>query len=135
MSYHEPDGPYVYQPYGSVTHPERGDRLFGVGGVAPGTEIKGLAKSEAEAIVAALNGAGGWVSVSERLPEPGTPVLVATKSDPVRRQYLGSEGGIFCWMAPIDVDLAWRDALDNYDGDPTVTHWQPLPEPPEASDG
>ena len=81
MSEKEPTGPYVYQPYGSVTHPERAKngRLFGVGGVGfdtmgflekimPGLatlnkgvrgtvgklEIKGLTRVEAEKIVEAL---------------------------------------------------------------------------------
>lgn len=54
MSEQEPDGPYVYQPYGTVTHPEMGERLWGVGGVSLDTAIKGLTKPEARAVCDAL---------------------------------------------------------------------------------
>lgn len=58
MSQQEPDGPYVYQPFGSVTHKEheKAGRLWGVGGVHLLTGIKGLTKGEAQAIVTALRG-------------------------------------------------------------------------------
>lgn len=56
MSAVEPDKPYVYQPYGSVSHPDRDEigRLWGVGGVSLYTEIKGLTKNEAKAVRDAL---------------------------------------------------------------------------------
>lgn len=54
MSEHGPDGPYVYQPYGSVEK-ERGERLYGVGGYF-GAEIKGLTKDEANSILSLLLG-------------------------------------------------------------------------------
>ncbi len=49
----EPTGPYVYQPFGSASDPEHeaAGRLWGVGGVSEYTEIKGLTKEEAEAVV------------------------------------------------------------------------------------
>ncbi len=49
----EPDGPYVYQPYGSVSHPKHNElgRLWGVAGISLYTEIKGLTKEEAKTIV------------------------------------------------------------------------------------
>lgn len=56
MSEQEPRGPYVYQPYGSVTDPPyaKAGRLWGVGGVNLLATIKGLTKNEAERIVACL---------------------------------------------------------------------------------
>ena len=59
MSEQEPDGPYVYQPYGSVSDPERAKakRLWGVGGVGSvhtSTTIKGLTKQEAEIVCMVL---------------------------------------------------------------------------------
>jgi hypothetical protein len=56
MSQQEPTGPYVYQPYGAVTHPDRAKtgRLYGVAGVDYAATIQGLTKDEAERIVIAL---------------------------------------------------------------------------------
>jgi hypothetical protein len=56
MSEHQPDGLYVYQPFGSVSHPDRAKsgRLFGVGGLPYEAKCQGLTRQEAEAIVAAL---------------------------------------------------------------------------------
>ena len=56
MSQKEQDGPYVYQPFGSVTNPahDRAGRLWGVGGLSLLVTISGLTRAEAEAIVDAL---------------------------------------------------------------------------------
>ena len=61
MSQQEPDGPYVYQPLGSVSHPahDRAGRLWGVGGVSLLTTISGLTRAEAHAVVEALRALGG----------------------------------------------------------------------------
>ena len=65
-----------------------------------------------------------WVPVGERLPEPNTSVLVATKGN--GRSWVtiaeGSENvsGKFG---------AWRHAYEGWIMD-NVTHWRPLPEPP-----
>jgi hypothetical protein len=58
MSEQSPKGPYVYQPFGSISHPNHAaaDRLWGVGGVSLFTTIEGLTKDEATAIVRALQG-------------------------------------------------------------------------------
>lgn len=50
----EPKAPYVFQPFGS-TETWRGDRLYGVSGVAIGTTITGLTKEEAQAVLDALH--------------------------------------------------------------------------------
>ena len=56
-----PSKPYVYQPFGSVSHPEHksAGRLWGVGGLGELTEIKGLTKEEAAAIARILTPDGG----------------------------------------------------------------------------
>jgi hypothetical protein len=43
MSEKAPEGIYVYQPYGSVSHPGRAKRgrLWGLGGLPDGVECKG----------------------------------------------------------------------------------------------
>jgi hypothetical protein len=58
MSEREPEGPYVYQPFGSATHKahDAADRLWGVGGIDLLAEVRGLTKLEAQRIVAALSG-------------------------------------------------------------------------------
>ncbi len=56
MSEIEPKEPYIYQPYGSVSHPFAATqgRLWGVAGISLVTEIKGLTKAEAEVVLEAL---------------------------------------------------------------------------------
>ena len=58
-----------------------------------------------------------WISVEERLPETETSVLVFTE-----------RGYIFLSWASNE-DVFW---FYNEDEDDRVTHWQPLPEPPET---
>lgn len=64
-----------------------------------------------------------WISVKDRLPEPGQRVIVFS----AKGKFIG-EG----WM---DAKRKWF----RYDGFAsvellfgTVTHWQPFPEPPEV---
>ena len=58
-----------------------------------------------------------WISVEDRLPETETSVLVCTE-----------RGYIFLSWASNE-DVFW---FYNEDEDDRVTHWQPLPEPPET---
>ena len=65
-----------------------------------------------------------WTSVEERLPEPFVPVLVHIPSEKphptVREGYVTRKG-------------KWHACLcDLYPHE--VTHWMPLPEPPEEDD-
>lgn len=55
MSQQEPEGLYIYQPYGIQDRAqwERG-RIYGIGGLPLCARIDGLTKSEAEAILKAL---------------------------------------------------------------------------------
>ena len=67
-----------------------------------------------------------WISVKERLPDEGVEVLVycCYFKDNCSQEIasLDSYGGIQYW------DLEGRQYLEMED----VTHWMPLPEPPEA---
>ena len=66
---------------------------------------------------------GGWISVKERMPEDYVNVLIA----------MTDVAGTF-------VAVAWRENNGWNDGeggwpDENVTHWMPLPEPPEEVGG
>jgi hypothetical protein len=65
---------------------------------------------------------GEWISVSERLPEKDKYVIVFTEEH--------GESGIHC--AAADEDGVWYPAHGDGWMFPTVTHWMPLPEPPEV---
>ena len=56
MTNMEPDGPYTYQPFGSVSHPNHATagRLWGVSGVSPFTTMNGLTQDEALACTKVL---------------------------------------------------------------------------------
>ena len=73
----------------------------------------------------ALAVAARWIPVEERLPKIGQQVLVS-----IRPPH---------WPAETESILATQDYetagfLDEHDGVPSkfVTHWMPLPEPPEV---
>jgi hypothetical protein len=80
-----------------------------------------LAEGMAERVI---NGqtVGAWIAVSERLPEQGVPVLAWFKS-PVTsmRPY-----------AEVTLLGLWNTWQHNNQFD-KVTHWTPLPEPPEST--
>lgn len=58
-----------------------------------------------------------WVSVKDKLPDIETSVLVCNE-----------HGEIFLsWASDVDVFWFYNEEEDN-----RVTHWQPLPEPPDT---
>ena len=73
--------------------------------------------------------AGMWISVADKLPEEGAVILAAWRLESELR---GTEAGVF--QARYEGGK-WLDLTD-YDGQPIetnyVTHWMPLPEPPEV---
>lgn len=60
----------------------------------------------------------GWIPVSERMPEPYEYVLVTD----------GFDG---CEVMRVNTDGYWGPAKSLYPGG--ITHWMPLPEPPQEA--
>ena len=58
-----------------------------------------------------------WISVDDRLPNPGQEVLVYLPEMIETTIYHGSK---------------WDEPWDTMHGD-EITHWMPLPEPPKAA--
>ena len=68
------------------------------------------------ALVAQARRAPRWIPVKERLPEEGVSVAV------IEPPHSNVTGAMFCGEA------GWRGDCDRFIA---VTHWMPLPEPPE----
>jgi hypothetical protein len=82
-----------------------------------------------DALAAALELMPRWIPVSERLPDHDSNVLVAAKRD---GEYVVKEMLFVDWSDPLDPPMPeWSD---DYGGEKfeNVTHWMPLPEPPEV---
>ena len=54
MSDKNENGAYIYQPYGALTHPEQGEKLYGIAGIAR-LDIPGITKEMAEKLEMIFN--------------------------------------------------------------------------------
>ena len=68
-----------------------------------------------------------WIYVTERLPEEGVPVLI---------NYIGTDGEVYADGVAVWTECGcfwWEGSLADCEEDVAVpiTHWMPLPEPPE----
>jgi hypothetical protein len=63
-----------------------------------------------------------WISVEDRLPEKADRYLVALEFD----------GAIVVDFDDYEEFREGWDWLRYYDIEPPITHWMPLPEPPES---
>jgi hypothetical protein len=83
-----------------------------------------------DAIAAACQLVPKWIPVSERLPEHESNVLVAAKRD---GEYVVKEMLFVDWSKPPEPPRPeWCDDCGGEDVE-NVTHWMPLPEPPEVA--
>lgn len=80
-----------------------------------------IPKDDAEILIAEV-AKPRWIPVTERLPEHLTSVIVRRK-----------DGGIFIWeyFDTSPTDECWIDDSMNVYSFYDVTHWMPLPQPPE----
>ena len=80
-------------------------------------------------IIEAQPQVGGWIPVSERLPEDGCGVLVTVNGKHNNITFVDA-----LEIAEYDGDFGW--IVEGYPQwtDPDVTAWQPLPEPDKESE-
>lgn len=74
-------------------------------------------KAGVQAVMNTRRGMGKWIKCSERMPEPYEYVLV-------------TDCFVGCEVMRVNSDGYWGPAKSLYHGD--ITHWMPLPEPPEV---
>ena len=67
---------------------------------------------------------GEWIKCSERMPEEGEAVLVYDDLRQVHEGYYLRYGDYVSWVIH-SYDSSYYDEAN-------VTHWMPLPEPPEV---
>ena len=75
-----------------------------------------------------------WISVEERLPEFHEEVLVYAigKEDAFTPVMAVSEIYIFKLLPFSNGTIEWRDPWDYFNKNYKVTHWMPLPKPPQG---
>lgn len=78
-----------------------------------------------------------WISVEERLPEPGEEVLLLVHGWEGRLYYIGKLESSPAQAGFIGTSLAseWSIWGWSYYRKPKVTHWMPLPKLPAAKEG
>jgi hypothetical protein len=83
---------------------------------------------DAEGVLVRVPVRGRWIPVTERLPEDGVPVaIVADRGRTPDNRGVVAAGELYhgCWYHTLP-GLVVRQIAD-------VTHWMPLPAPPETS--
>ena len=78
--------------------------------------------------IAELEAERRWIPVSERLPEEFTPVLTFSKDNDKPVTAILAAG---FWWSNVDDAGFWSS---NVDWALNVTHWMPLPQPPEVQE-
>ena len=87
--------------------------------------------------IAALREQMEWISVKDRLPDDEQEVLVVAHGWDGRLVYVGSHRRVEAqesWLTGITSKSSeWSLWGWSYLKEPIVTHWMPLPEPPEEN--
>jgi hypothetical protein len=78
-----------------------------------------------DAIAAACELMPRWISVEDRLPNPGADVLIYYGT-------VGLDGEMLVAHCHVDGKVEWADDVGLRIRSEGVTHWMPLPEPPEV---
>jgi len=86
-----------------------------------GESLRNEARNNLEEYIAELEAAQRWIPVSERLPEAGHKVLVLLTDGAISIDFI--HGNDF---------LGNPDFYEYWVGD--ITHWMPLPQPPEVQE-
>lgn len=75
-----------------------------------------------------------WIPVKERLPEPDEPVLVCYEG--TEQEDADPFVGIGRWYPERDRQWAVTEYAAQWfwTGEASISHWQPLPDPPSAPD-
>lgn len=85
-----------------------------------------------------FNRPDGWISVKDRLPDPGQEVLVIAHGWSNRLLYIGSYqkvGAETSWLTGVTSKASdWLLWGWCYLRDPEVTHWRELPDPPRMEE-
>ena len=80
--------------------------------------------------ITALKQYQGWIPVSERLPDDGTPVLITYVGIYDGKLY---SDGVAIWSVEENgYNGGWLWELDRSEVAVKTTHWMPLPEPPKG---
>ena len=86
----------------------------------------------AEKRIAELEAAQRWIPVTERLPEDGNDVLVTYLGYTDKKPY---SDDVAKWSLELNgYNGGWLWSLDDSDVEVEITHWQPLPQPPQKGE-
>jgi len=83
---------------------------------------------EQKHVIDRLNAGRRWIPVSEKLPEMYHPVLTMAKKAKYPRVLSREKGADDIWVWA----LRQLGGYVAYIGEKNITHWMPLPEPPES---
>lgn len=126
MSETEPDGPYIYQPYGMQDAAHwSAERIYAVGGLSHLATVKGLTKAEAGRVMSALTRGVGWLEMKSA-PLSGRDILLHLCTGQT-----GGDGGHKTYLTIVG---RWNERKERWDGagleGVTPSFWSEIPTAP-----